>query len=59
MVFDLAKYPEHIPELRQELADALGPSGTIDKYTLPKLRKCDSFIRESQRLSPPSLGESI
>ncbi|SMY20802.1 unnamed protein product [Zymoseptoria tritici ST99CH_1A5] len=56
MVFDLAKYPEHIPELRQELAEVLGLSGIIDKHALSRLRKCDSFIRESQRLSPPSLA---
>lgn len=56
IVFDLAGYPEHIDELRQELRDVLGENGTIDKTTLPKLRKLDSFVRESQRMNPPAIG---
>ncbi|MCJ1247522.1 hypothetical protein MMC30_004736 [Trapelia coarctata] len=56
IVFDLAAYPEHIEELRQELKEVVGDNGVIDKITLPKLRKFDSFVRESQRLSPPSIA---
>jgi hypothetical protein len=58
LVFDLAAYSECIPELRAELKDVLGEEGVIDKHTLPKLRKLDSFLRESQRLNPPSIGEA-
>ena len=56
IVFDLAGHPEQIEELRQELREVVGEGGVIDKSTLPKLRKLDSFAKESQRLSPPSLG---
>lgn len=56
IIFDMAGYPEHIEELRQELKDVVGEGGIIDKSNLPKLRKLDSFARESQRLNPPSLG---
>lgn len=58
LVFDLAAYPEYIPELRAELKEVLGDKGVIDKHALPKLRKLDSFLRESQRLSPPSIGNT-
>lgn len=57
IIFDLAAYPEYIDGLRQELKEVVG-DGVIDKNTLPKLWKFDSFIRESQRLSPPSIGMS-
>jgi cytochrome P450 len=57
IIFDLAAYPEYIDGLRQELKEVVG-DGVIDKSTLPKLWKFDSFIRESQRLSPPSIGMS-
>lgn len=56
IVFDLAGYPEFIDEMRQELKEVVGEGGIIDKHNLPKLRKLDSFARESQRLNPPSLG---
>lgn len=56
IIFDMAGYPEHIEALRQELKDVVGEGGVIDKSNLPKLRKLDSFARESQRLNPPSLG---
>ncbi|KAL4741668.1 cytochrome P450 [Aspergillus similis] len=55
IIFDLAAYPEYIDGLRQELKEVVG-DGAIDKNTLPKLWKFDSFIRESQRLSPPSIA---
>jgi len=57
IIFDLAGYPEYIDDLRAELREVVGDHGIIDKHTLPKLRKFDSFVRESQRLSPPSIGK--
>lgn len=57
IVFDLAANPGCIDELRQEILDVVGEGGVIDKVALPKLRKLDSFAKESQRLNPPSLGE--
>ncbi|CZT21185.1 related to cytochrome P450 monooxygenase (lovA) [Ramularia collo-cygni] len=55
IIYDLAGYPDFIAELRQEVIDVVGEGGRIDKATLPKLRKLDSFARESQRMNPPSL----
>lgn len=58
IVFDLAaSRPEDIEEMRQEVLDVVGENGVIDKNSLVKLRKLDSFAKESQRLCPPSLGE--
>ena len=58
IAFDLAAAdPQVIKELRQELLDVVGEHGTINKANLPNLRKLDSFAKESQRLSPPSLGK--
>lgn len=57
LVFDLATYPEYIDELRAELDEFVDANGEINKENIQKLRKLDSFIRESQRLSPPSLGK--
>lgn len=56
LLFDLATYQEHIEPLRAELKEQVGTEGRITKENIQKLRKLDSFIRESQRLSPPSLG---
>ncbi|GIK05553.1 hypothetical protein Aspvir_009666 [Aspergillus viridinutans] len=58
VIFDLAAYPAVVDELREELDQVLGPNvgaESIDKTTLPRLIKMDSFVRESQRLSPTSL----
>ena len=60
IAFDLAAAdPEVIQELRQELLDVVGADGAIDKSNISNLRKLDSFARESQRLSPPSLGTHV
>jgi len=57
ILFDLAAYPDFVEELRAELRDVLGDEGTIDKTSIMQLRKLDSFVRESQRLRPTSLGK--
>ncbi|KAJ5940501.1 hypothetical protein N7516_000669 [Penicillium verrucosum] len=56
LIFDLASYPECIEPLRRELDEVLGDQKTIDKDHLQRLKKLDSFVRESQRHSPPSLA---
>lgn len=57
IAFDLAAArPEWVEELRAEVMEVVGENGTINKSNLPKLRKLDSFAKESQRLSPPTLG---
>ncbi|KAM0545782.1 hypothetical protein ACHAPJ_011206 [Fusarium lateritium] len=56
IVFDLAATSEEdVEEMRKELAEVLGENGIIDKNALAKLKKLDSFAKESQRLCPPSL----
>ncbi|PGH15368.1 hypothetical protein AJ80_05552 [Polytolypa hystricis UAMH7299] len=58
-VFDLAARPEYIQPLRDELEEALRSDGHQDgqlhNTTMIRLRKLDSFIRESQRMNPPGL----
>lgn len=54
-VFDLCQHPEHIAELREELETVLDAEGGWSRQTLPKLRKLDSFVKESQRFHPPAL----
>ena len=58
LVYDLAAVdPQCVDEMRAEVMEVVGKDGTIDKHNLVKLRKLDSFAKESQRLSPPSLGK--
>ncbi|KAF2219176.1 cytochrome P450 [Elsinoe ampelina] len=54
-MFDLADRPDIVQELREELLQVVGAGGQVDKSNVGRLRKMDSFLRESQRLSPPSL----
>ncbi|KFA76890.1 hypothetical protein S40288_09302 [Stachybotrys chartarum IBT 40288] len=53
-VFDLAARPEYLQPLRDELQDirATESSSYLSKTSIPKLRKLDSFLKESHRLSP-------
>lgn len=56
-IFDLAARPEYLQPLRDELQDlrATEPLPYLNKSSMPKLRKLDSFLKESHRLSPISL----
>ncbi|KAI0870725.1 cytochrome P450 [Hypoxylon argillaceum] len=56
-IFDLAARPEYLQPLRDELRDvrATESSPYLTKTSMPKLRKLDSFLKESHRLSPISL----
>lgn len=57
LMFDLCAYPEFIGGLRKELEEVLKQEGGIlTKASMPKLRKMESFMKESQRLNPPSLS---
>lgn len=58
VIYDLCAWPEHIEPLREELVQALKQDGGWDKPTTARLAKMDSFLKESQRLSPPSLRMS-
>lgn len=50
--------PEIIPELRQEIRDALAETGGIfTSQALQKMKKLDSFLRETSRVTPPGFGK--
>ncbi|KAK8856636.1 cytochrome P450 monooxygenase [Apiospora arundinis] len=56
VIFDLAAAdPADVEQMRAEVMEHVGFDGVITKNNLPKLRKLDSFAKESQRLCPPSL----
>jgi cytochrome P450 len=60
-IYDLAAYPQYIPELRAEInkVSAEEPDGKLKKTNMPKLRKLDSFIKESQRMHPMGMGNYL
>ncbi|KAI5814895.1 putative cytochrome P450 [Pyronema omphalodes] len=55
VIYDLAQYPEYIEPLRQEVLEAVEAEGGWNKQTINRLKLMDSFIKESQRVNPPSL----
>ena len=65
VMFDLACRPEYIQPLRDEIDKVIAEDGQdvgeegfpkLKKTSMTKLRKLDSFLKESQRLSPPALS---
>ncbi|KAI3323903.1 cytochrome P450 [Xylariaceae sp. AK1471] len=50
-LLDLCKYPDVAQQLREEIIDVVGREGWA-KTTLYKLRLMDSFLKESQRVTP-------
>ncbi|KAF9453724.1 cytochrome P450 [Macrolepiota fuliginosa MF-IS2] len=52
-VYDLAVHPEYIDELREEAQTIISEHGWT-KLALQKMRKIDSFLKESHRLSSAS-----
>lgn len=54
VLFDLCVHPQYMDPLRQEILDVIGKKG-FTQQALTDLKKLDSFMRESQRLSPPTL----
>ncbi|KAE8375461.1 cytochrome P450 [Aspergillus bertholletiae] len=54
-LYDLCHHPEYFEPLREEIQDVIGQDGGWKKTTLNKMRKLDSFLKESQRINPPSL----
>ncbi|KAI0099189.1 cytochrome P450 [Nemania sp. FL0031] len=55
IIYDLCAHPEYFEPLREELVDVLQADGGWQKTTLSKLQKMDSFMKESQRINPPTL----
>lgn len=56
-LYDLAAMPEYIGPLRDEIEQVLQEEGGWQHGALGKMRKLDSFLKESQRRAPPSRGE--
>jgi hypothetical protein len=55
-LFDLCVHPEYIEPLREEALRVLRKDG-YTKQALYEMKEMDFFMRESQRLSPPTLRE--
>ncbi|KAI1809370.1 cytochrome P450 [Poronia punctata] len=56
-LYDLAARPEYVEPLRRELLDVTKDSnGVLQKQHLTRMRMLDSFMKESQRHSPPSVA---
>jgi ent-kaurene oxidase len=53
VLYDLAAHPEFVEPLRDEIRTVAKEGWDKSAYT--KLRKLDSFMKESQRFNPPSL----
>ena len=56
-LLDLCEHPEMIQPIRDEVIQVIGEEGW-SKQALYKLRLLDSFLKESQRIHPPSAGTS-
>ncbi|KAL9597715.1 MAG: hypothetical protein Q9219_004972 [cf. Caloplaca sp. 3 TL-2023] len=54
-IFDLCAMPEYIQPIRDEVREAVQIDKGWQKQTLSRLHKLDSFLKESQRVTPPSL----
>lgn len=54
-LYDLAAYPKFAGILREEVDEVLHREGWT-KTAMDQMERIDSFIRESQRLSPLSNG---
>lgn len=56
-IYDLCEHQEYAEDLRQDIDQVLEQDGGWQKDTHTKLLKLDSFLKESQRFSPPTLRE--
>ena len=57
LLYDLCEHPEFIEPLREEVNNAIGHDGLIDKSGFMRMAKMDSFMKESQRFNPLLLSE--
>ncbi|TGJ78997.1 hypothetical protein E0Z10_g9765 [Xylaria hypoxylon] len=53
-IYDLCAYPQYFEPLRMEMAAILGEEDW-QKVNINQMRNLDSFLKESQRVNPPSL----
>lgn len=57
LVLDLCERREYIQILREEIREVLGDGPARNNKGINGLQKMDSFLKESQRTSPPQHGE--
>lgn len=57
-LYDMCHRQEYFEPLREEAAQILREDDGWNKSVLNKMRKLDSFLKESQRANPPLLGKS-
>ena len=55
----LAAMPEYVEPLRDEISGLLNEDGGWGPNTPSKMRKMDSFLRESQRINPQAIREYL
>ncbi|KAK4669341.1 uncharacterized protein QC763_202100 [Podospora pseudopauciseta] len=55
LLFDLCVHSEYVEVLREEIIQVLTEHNGFTHTALAEMKKLDSFMRESQRLSPPTL----
>jgi hypothetical protein len=55
ILYDLAAYPSYVPALREEIESVIEKEG-LTKPAIGKMRKLDSFIKESQRIGGAGAG---
>ncbi|CAJ2505364.1 Uu.00g127580.m01.CDS01 [Anthostomella pinea] len=56
-LYDLAARPEYVQPLREEILEVTRDSnGILQKQHLTQMKKLDSFMKETQRHSPPSVA---
>lgn len=55
VLYDIISHPKYLEPLREETLQALKEYGGWQKTTLTKMRKLDSFMKESQQLNGPVL----
>lgn len=55
MLYDLASHPSYVSVLREEVKSVIDNEG-LTKSAMGKMRKLDSFIKESQRISGVGAG---
>ncbi|KAI1818687.1 cytochrome p450 monooxygenase [Poronia punctata] len=54
-LYELAKRPEYLEPLRDEIEHHAGPDAVLTKQSLFQMKKMDSFLREAQRMNVPGL----
>ena len=55
VLYDMTAHPEYFEEIRQEVREVAREDSGWQKTSYAKLRKLDSFMKESQRFNPPSV----